>query len=83
MTQPTLIFFLVVLGASFLGNAVAGLKRGRIRAGSKGFRAYIPTRSEQPLEFWMAVTFFLVIGAGALVAALLTAIGVPVFALRA
>lgn len=52
---------LIIFGAGVLAVAVQGWRRGELPAGSKGFRAYRPNRSTDPLAFH----FFLVLYLGA------------------
>lgn len=58
MTSVFLLFF----GIGLLTVAYRGYRDGAIRAGSKGFERYTPTRQDNPLAFHFFVALYLCCG---------------------
>jgi hypothetical protein len=51
--------FLLFVGIGLLIMAYRGYRDGAIRAGSRGFRRYTPTRRDDPLAFRFFVALYL------------------------
>jgi len=74
--EKNMAFWCCLIGIVWLTVAVTGWRKGRIWAGSLGFRPFRPVRAENPVAFWVCFLFLLLSGAGLLLfsAALFTGI---------
>lgn len=83
LPAPLGALVLLVAGGAFLRVAHRARSTGELPAGSRGFRAFRPRRSENPLAFHFFQTLYAVFGAALVVWAVLMALGrVPPLPLR-
>jgi hypothetical protein len=71
MTDPVGFFLLLTVGIFAFAVGVVGLRRGRAVALVEQLRF---TRAGQPIRFWYAVSFQLLVGAACLVSAAIKAV---------
>ena len=68
--------FLLILGIGLLIVAYRGYCKGEIRAGSSGFKPYVPTRENNPLAFHFFILLYIFGGFALLVWGILALTGV-------
>jgi hypothetical protein len=74
--QEVTSVFLILIGIGLLVLAWRGHRDGSIRAGTKGFRPYTPTRHESPASFTFHVLLYLLGGFACLMWGILALAGI-------